>query len=616
MSVIKPSNLGRVWADTGEKITPPTSKIEQGWVAEIPPHQYFNYVENRQDQFASHINSHGIVFWDENTQYYANQSFVQGQTTGIVYVAKQSNKGVNPDYDDTGVWEVAFAPITSPEFKGTPTAPTPPITDRSTRIATTDYVRSAIEEIDNNPLVRTPTNVSPSAAATGVLQQAVLEGDAYYSLYGVDHSATEVRIATDKEMSNVVRSATLGAVTSWTVSPTLDEETVYHWQIRYQDSEGVWSDWSTVTQFSTGTAVINPPVFISPTENQTGLGPNPIYTIQPMTVSGGSDTHVATDWELRKDSPTGLRRWWSYNNAIDKTSINIQTRLPDVTLEPNTDYYIRARFDGATLGSSEWSTVKFKTAENFYPTEIGEPYGGGYYAGRIWVGSDEYILIVSPKDGGEHEGHFLYIYTSLNTETGRSSLSSMRDWSGATHHSDGLSNTRYITGLNIEPYALTDVIYKLRMTNYQKTLAGRNDWYIPSKDEMNLIYRNFKPNTTSNNTSGNSGLPMYYPYGYNMNIRPTVSKQTASNPPRTSVSVFQEGGSEALTGVYSGIFEKQGYYYWTSTLETGLGVPDIVPYIQSMRDGEQKNAALNIAYMDSTQHKRKVRFVRREKVVR
>lgn len=49
----------------------------------------------------------------------------------------------NADYDGDGnVISKTYAPIASPEFTGTPTAPTPPAGDNSTRIATTGWVQS------------------------------------------------------------------------------------------------------------------------------------------------------------------------------------------------------------------------------------------------------------------------------------------------------------------------------------------------------------------------------------------------------------------------------------------------------------------------------------------
>ena len=38
-----------------------------------------------------------------------------------------------------------LAPISSPAFSGTPTAPTPTAGDDSTKVATTEFVKSAIE---------------------------------------------------------------------------------------------------------------------------------------------------------------------------------------------------------------------------------------------------------------------------------------------------------------------------------------------------------------------------------------------------------------------------------------------------------------------------------------
>ena len=94
------------WAISGDLTNPLPAKIQTGWVVEKPPHEYANWVENRQDNFLQYINQLGIPEWDSSTGYIVNQSYVQSSTTGIVYRAVQSNSNRNPDADTTNTYWV------------------------------------------------------------------------------------------------------------------------------------------------------------------------------------------------------------------------------------------------------------------------------------------------------------------------------------------------------------------------------------------------------------------------------------------------------------------------------------------------------------------------------
>lgn len=104
---VKPQ-FNNVWAATGTKLTPDNAKISQGWIVEIPPHEYENWSQNRQDALLAHINQVGIPMWDATVEYQAGKSYIQGSTTGNVYRAVTTNTNVNPELDIQGNWVIAF----------------------------------------------------------------------------------------------------------------------------------------------------------------------------------------------------------------------------------------------------------------------------------------------------------------------------------------------------------------------------------------------------------------------------------------------------------------------------------------------------------------------------
>lgn len=106
---LKPSNLNNVWASGGDRIYPGDTKYATGWQVEIPPRQYFNEIDYKQDQMLAHLNQHGIPVWDSETEYQENQSYVQG-STGTVYRCVLTHTNQDPDLDTTNTyWIIAFA---------------------------------------------------------------------------------------------------------------------------------------------------------------------------------------------------------------------------------------------------------------------------------------------------------------------------------------------------------------------------------------------------------------------------------------------------------------------------------------------------------------------------
>lgn len=96
--IIKPDYSTGLWASGGAIVQPSTAKIQNGWTAEVPPYQWENWSQNRQDQAIAHVLQHGIAVWDSKTEYQAGRSYVQG-SDGFLYKARTTHTNVNPTAD-------------------------------------------------------------------------------------------------------------------------------------------------------------------------------------------------------------------------------------------------------------------------------------------------------------------------------------------------------------------------------------------------------------------------------------------------------------------------------------------------------------------------------------
>lgn len=98
-----------LWSSGGAIVAPSNVKVQTGWTAEVPPFQWENWSQNRQDQAIAHILQHGISVWDVVTEYQAGKSYVQG-SDGLLYKAIQTHTGQNPVTDTTFVyWSKALS---------------------------------------------------------------------------------------------------------------------------------------------------------------------------------------------------------------------------------------------------------------------------------------------------------------------------------------------------------------------------------------------------------------------------------------------------------------------------------------------------------------------------
>ena len=87
-------DFGEAWASEGEKLSPDSAKIKLGWVREMMPYQFENFLQSRQDEAILYLLQKGVPEYSPTQEYTANKSVVVYQ--GNLYMATATVIGVLP----------------------------------------------------------------------------------------------------------------------------------------------------------------------------------------------------------------------------------------------------------------------------------------------------------------------------------------------------------------------------------------------------------------------------------------------------------------------------------------------------------------------------------------
>ena len=173
---------------------------------------------------------------------------------------------------------------------------------------------------------------------------------------------------------------------------------------------------------------------------------------------------------------------------------------------------------------------------------VGSPLEGGFYAGLFQIGADKFALIVAPKAEGHRED---IAWGKAGTKI------------EAKSPIDGLANTNVMAAQD----------YEIAKWACGLSIGGHSDWYLPSRDELEICYRNLKP-TTDENYCG-------YRDGENSHSIPPTEIYEEETPAQTAIELFQDGNAEAF----------DARWYWSSTQHSSD-----YAYVQTFEDGYQYGA--------------------------
>ncbi len=245
--------------------------------------------------------------------------------------------------------------------------------------------------------------------------------------------------------------------------------------------------------------------------------------------------------------------------------------IPQASLTPSSTYYARVKYSSLTTSSNFSPWASFGTSSSFV-LQPGEAYGGGYFAGQIRVFAGQegpgvpavdtvYNLIIAPLEGntsGPATGG------ALKGETTTSILYK------TSNTNDSTADQNQVYGGTTSDLYKASGVHPLFNTTWLNNSAGPNggtmnlatgglgggagiggytDWYVPAKNELEILFYNLRPETIAsfpNNTSS----------GINPNaVPPRASNYAAGGPPtQTTSNLFKTAGGENFrvgTGFWS-----------------------------------------------------------------
>lgn len=220
-----------------------------------------------------------------------------------------------------------------------------------------------------NPLMRphAPTISSPANGATNVVETPTLTVSNYVSPAGNAFATVQFQISTNNTFTTILHDSGERSAMTYSVPPgVLPANTTFHVRARVKDVAGLVSDWSPTISFTTRTtyAYVNTPTVIAPINGQTDIPEQPTFQSSAFGVTGDSDTHASSQWQIRLASGS-----WAtplHDSGPITTARTSYTVPAGVLVDGQTQYVMRVLHIGTNLGASEWSSdVAFTTRQRF-----------------------------------------------------------------------------------------------------------------------------------------------------------------------------------------------------------------------------------------------------------
>ena len=365
----------------------------------------------------------------------------------------------------------------------------------------------------------TPTNVSPADEAIDIGETPTLTGSAYLSLYGKTQKSSQWQIDETSDFTSSPLTYDSGEVVAVGVTHAvpagnLEVSTTYYWRVRYRDVDDTYSEYSTPTEFATAASFND---FIATPTATPSIG---------GALEGGFHTGLIWNQVTQSATSTAIGTGSKTFTVTDAAPLFYSGQAVEVRSRANP---ATARMIGTVTGSIGTTLTVNVTSVD----------GSGTLTD--WSIMAKFRVIVAPKSSGESSSKQ---YKNANTGT----------IAAAGTLTEGLKATLALVADG------NSTVYPAAHFCNDLSIGGYSDWYLPARDELELIYRNLKPVTDNNYAVANratGATPDYKnlgslgdvanTHGLNNNSDPQGVAYTTTVPGQTAVAAFQSGGAEAMT---------------------------------------------------------------------
>lgn len=209
----------------------------------------------------------------------------------------------------------------------------------------------------------TPTNSTPTDAATGQDLRLTLTGSAYSDPETDSQTNAQWQVDDDSDFASPVwtRTANTGETSTSVTSGNgtfanelagkteLDHNSTYYWRVRYSD--GVWSSWSSGTSFVTN--VIVTPSNTSPADGGTVTTLTPTLSVSSFSDPQTGHTAESAQWLISSSESFSSTLYDSGEVAYSNSHA-----VPSATLSDKSVYYWKVRYKDS---SDEWTSYSTPT---------------------------------------------------------------------------------------------------------------------------------------------------------------------------------------------------------------------------------------------------------------
>jgi hypothetical protein len=201
------------------------------------------------------------------------------------------------------------------------------------------------------------------------------------------------------------------------------------------------------------------------------------------------------------------------------------------------------------------------TGKQKFPAVIGEPFGGGFFAGYISHtadGNPTHALIVAPRATGATGGGYT-LTTNLKWADETVDVPAHATLIGASSNFDGKANTDLMMSL-IADSTYSAGAFPAAQFCADLSIGGFTDWYLPARFELDIAYFNLKPGTQVNNTGWGSNI---------YSVPKRDNNYTDNYPQQTYVTAFNTSAQAFVTGFHWSSTENVATNAWGLNLLTG-----------------------------------------------